>query len=365
MSRHRFASVAALAIVMAAFTVPAAGAADPDPSPAVVYQSGDDAVVATASGEELTRIPVLFHPTLDGNVVAGEGVGGGVGIAQTSAFIVVAHDATTGDPLWTVYDARFPIVLDGGNQVAFLPDPLGVRDPQVNSLWIAHADGNERLVVQFANGPGLPGYDPGFEGDNGFLAVSFDEDASTAVVTQGNEVDLFIYDLFAVDVATGEVTRLTDDRKSRSPAMAPGGDRVVFGRDVETCEEGYIKASDLVIIDADAGGERTLFEGACTSWIHNARWISDSEVIAFWWHDRQDGKRLKDLVLLNVDTGEISGLTLGAKPWWFTVDRETETIAYMSGSRLGVTLLDVRTREMTRGATDAWLPSMSGDHQWP
>jgi hypothetical protein len=99
--------------------------------------------------------------------------------------------------------------------------------------------------------------------------------------------------------------------------------------------------------------------------MHNARWISDSEVVVHWWRDRADGRRIKDLVLLDVDTGEITGLTRGAKPWWFTVDRETDTVAYMTGSRLGVTLLDVRNRELIRGATDAWLPSMSGDHQWP
>lgn len=365
MSFSRIILIAVFALASATTSLSSADAADPDPAPAVVYGSGDDTVVATATGEEMTRIPFLFHPTLDGNLVAGEGVGGGAGIAETSAYIVVAHDATTGEALWTVYDARFPVVLDDGNLVAFKPDPWGRRDPQVNSIWMADANGEERLVIQFANGPGLPGYDPGFEGDNGLLAFSFDEEASKVVVTQGNEVDLFIYDLFVVDVATGEVTRLTDDKKSRSPAMAPGGDRVAFSRDVETCEAGYIKASNLVIIDSDGSDERTLFEGSCASWIFNARWLSDTEVVASWWHDRADGKRLKDLVLLNVETGEITGLTLGAKPWWFTIDRETETLAYMTGSRLGVTLLDVRTREMTRGATDAWLPSMSGDHQWP
>ena len=220
-------------------SVPGVAAAGADATPAVVYQSGDDTVVADSAGEEIVRIPVLFHPTLDGNVVAGEGVGGGAGIAEadTSPYIVVAHDATTGDALWTVLDARFPIVLDDGDKVAFLPSADGARDPQVNSIWMADAQGDERLVVQFANGPGLPGYDPGFEGDNGLLAVSFDEAGETAAVTQGNEADLFIYDIFAVDVATGAVTRLTDDKQSRSPAMSPGGDRVVFGRDTGICGE--------------------------------------------------------------------------------------------------------------------------------
>ena len=195
MSRHRFASVAALAIVMAAFTVPAAGAADPDPSPAVVYQSGDDAVVATASGEELTRIPVLFHPTLDGNVVAGEGVGGGVGIAQTSAFIVVAHDATTGDPLWTVYDARFPIVLDGGNQVAFLPDPLTGLDVTAEHHPVAAGRHGRRPALPVVGEPGhLPGgHIHGEEvvdeqidlvalGDDGRAGVLIEGDCQEAVV---------------------------------------------------------------------------------------------------------------------------------------------------------------------------------------
>lgn len=366
MTWHRFRSIVALSTaVLLSLPLSSTAASDSVPEPAVAYQSGDDTVVATSAGEEITRIPVLFGPSLDGNIVAGDGVGGGAGIAPTSAWIVVAHDATTGDALWTVFDARFPTVLDDGNAVAFHPSPDGARDPQVNSLWMADAAGNERLVVQFANGPGLPGYDPGFEGDNAMLSVSFDEDASIAVVAQGNDVSLFIYDIFAVDVATGAVTRLTDGKKSRSPAVSPGGERVVFGWDVGPCEIDYIRASNLMIIDSDGSNERQLFAGTCESWIHNARWISDGEVVAFWSRDRADGRRLTDLVLLDVDTGTMIPLTRSNKPWFFTVDRDTESIAYMVGARLGFTFLDVRSRELTRGPTDGWLPAMTGDHQWP
>ena len=156
------------------------------------------------------------------------------------------------------------------------------RDRQANSVWLRESNGRIRKIVQFSNGEDLPGYDAGFEGDNIVLSTSFDLAGETLVLAEGNDVGLFWYDVFAVDVASGKVTRITRNRESRFPAIAPDGKRLVYQRDVAECDADYIRASNLVLSTTRGTGRRALTTGAsCDRWFANARWVSDHEVVAY------------------------------------------------------------------------------------
>lgn len=352
-----------LALLVAVGTLPAA-AFEPAPEPAVAYGSGDDTVVATATGSEIVRIPLLEEASLDGNVVAGIGPGGGAGTSLGNA--TNAYDATTGEFLWIATNTKAAIVLDEGARVALLPDNSGIRDPQNNSIWMREPDGSERLVVQFANGKGLPGYDPRMDGLNHMLSASFDDAGEVAVVSQGNDWILFIYDIFAVDVATGEVTRLTAGMKSRWPAVSPNGTRVAYQIDLGPCETDVMRASDLMLIGIDGRKKRLISSGSCDSFYNGSRWISNSEIVVAWLRIGANGQRRTDLVMINVDTGKETRLTRSGNAWFWTVDSDRGVVAYSAGAgATSFTMLDVHTGEKVEVTEDAGLPHMSGDHQWP
>lgn len=333
-----------------------------DAEGAVAYSVGDDTFVADADGAEVAHIGLLEKATLDGNVVAGIGPGGGAGIAL--GISTNAYDVTTGEQIWTALHTRAAIVLDEGRRAALLPDVWGQRDPQVNSIWMREEDGSERLVVQFANGETLPGYDPGFEGDNTLLSVSFDKAATVAVVTQGNDVSLFIYDIFAVDVATGEVTRLTEGKRSRAGSVSPDGTFVAYGLDKGSCGLDHIRAADLMLIGIDGSNDRLLASGSCEQWYQNPRWVSASEIVVYDVVPLASGAFDVDLVVIDVESGRITPLTDNGDTTYFTADADNNRVAYGGSDTTRFTLVDLNDGWQIE-VENAGQPRLAGDYQWP
>lgn len=329
---------------------------------AVAYSVGDDTVVADADGAEVANIGLLEKATLDGNVVAGIGPGGGAG--RTLGISTNAYDVATGEQIWTAVHTSAAIVLDEGRRAALLPDPWGQRDPQVNSIWMREEDGSERLMVQFANGATLPGYDPGFEGDNGMLSVSFDKAATVAVVTQGNDVSLFIYDIFAVDVATGEVTRLTEGKRSRAGSVSPDGTLVAYGLDNGPCGADHQRAADLMLIGVDGSGDRLLAAGSCDQYYLNPRWVSASEVVVYDVVPLASGEFDVDLVVIDVETGRFIPLTDNGEVTFFTVDADNNRVAYSGSDPARFTMVDLNDGWQIE-VENAGRPRLAGDYQWP
>ena len=222
---------------------------------------------------------------------------------------LVGVDPATGARKFAVANARLPVILNDGLRVMFAPDPLGNRDPQSNSVWIREAKGTVRRVVQFSNGPGLPGYDPKLDGEATVLGYSVDAAGKTMTIAEGNDLDLFIYDVFAVDVAKGGVTRVTSGRKSRHPAISPDGKSIAYDHEVGTCGKPYIRASELVLATGKHfGTKKTVIKGSCKAWLTQPAWVSPRTVVAYRF--ATSGKtRTSDLVAVDVLTKKMYTLT--------------------------------------------------------
>lgn len=341
---RRGASWLLLALTVLAVVVGApAGAAGDEP---VVGAYVDDRVeLRDAGGALVGSLPVGGRFALFGDLLTADTANG-----------IAGYDGLTGERRWRVRNARIPIATGGG--VFFAPDAGGVRDPQNNSIWLRRA-GRVRKAVQFANGPGLPGYDPGMEGENGMLSWSLDRRGRTLVVAQGNDVDLFIYDIFAVDVTSGEVTRLTSGLRSRWPAVSADGSTVAYQRDKRECGAPFIRAADLLVVSSDGGEAARLFRGSCRQWLHNPRWVSPTEVVAFR-STVAGGSVTTDLVLVDVTTGERRRLTRTGDIAFFSTNPRTGLVAYETGAAGGYTLLDLPTNPRTTVAQGD-LPHLNGD----
>ena len=252
----------------AAATVPA--------PPAVATSVGASLKIYAANGSLRATRSGLDTVALAPGLLAGTSLSG-----KDKPWTLVGVDPLTGARKFAVPNGRLPVIVGDGPRVLFGPDPLGKRDSQVNSVWIREGTGKVRRVVQFSNGPGLPGYDPGLDGEGTVLGFSVDRAGWTLAVAEGNDVDLFIYDVFAVDVATGGVVRVTSGRKSRRPAISADGSKLVFDREVGTCGKPYVRAADLVLAyNRHFRTKGTLVKGSCNAWLSNAAWVSGRTVIA-------------------------------------------------------------------------------------
>ena len=325
--------------------LPLAPAAGLEDAPAVASYLGDRVAVTSSAGDRLTTVRGLSSFSLDGGLLVG----------ATPRHQLVAFNARTGERRFTVPDGFQPTVLDRRGRVAFWA--TYARDRQVNSLWVREIDGRVRKVVQFANGEGLPGYDPGMGGDNTLLSTSFDQTGSKVALAQGNDVDLFVYDVFVVDVDTGKVRRITDDRRSRWPALQPHGRRVVYQRDVEPCDADHIRASRLYVESARGRNRRALTGGSCDRWFANARWVTPDAIVAYR-TSRVRGELVTDLVMIDVATGERRKLTRSSDVIQFSAGEGR--VAYSRAGVDGFTILDVVTgRTVVVGEGE--IAHMAGD----
>lgn len=172
-------------------------------------------------------------------------------------------------------------------------------------------------------------------------------------------MSLFIYDVYVVNVATGRVQRITNDRKSRWPSLSPDGRRVAYQREVAECGPDYVRAARLVVARVDGTRRRVLTTGSCDEWISNPRWINQHEVVAY--HQRRNTGRAfdVDLVAINTRTGEQRSLTSSHKVSYFSVDPGTERIAFerLDTSGFSVIGLNGGRKRFRTGA----FPHMAGE----
>ena len=109
-------------------------------------------------------------------------------------------------------------------------------------------------------------------------------------------------DLYVVEVESGDVRRLTTDRRASSPSFAPDGRRLAFvGVDGET--------ANVYTLDLETGAERRLTAYTGDVQITTARWSPDGASVAFAVFDL-DGRR--DLATVNVATGGVARLATDA-----------------------------------------------------
>ena len=343
------ALVAGLTVSMGAQTAAAAGA----PAVAVGTEAGTDVLDGTGA---LVRHfgPATFF-SLAGNRYA----------ASVSGERIAAFDITSGARRFTIRNAFGPIVLPGG-RLAFLPDRFGRRDPQVNSVWIRGAGGKVRRIVQFSNGGDLPGIKQGLPAVGIFLGLSFDAAARKLAIVEGNDVDLFFYDIWVVNVRSGAAFRATTGARSRFASLSPDGTRIAFLREEAFCggPGPGVRAGDLALKAAVKGARRTtLLDGSCALFYTEPHWVSDGTLAAVRLTQVAPGEYESDLVLVDAATGAVTVLSGAGDVFALSTSSSLGLAAVMRGSG-GVDLWDIASATSVH-VGDAFAPKTAGDGAWP
>jgi hypothetical protein len=312
--------------------------------------------VATITGDVLSTYGAFQFTSLDGTLFAGSR-------HTRRSEAVIAFDASTGERLFRVRDAFAPVVLAHGRKVGFMPDRFGHRDPYFSSVWIRNSTGRARQVVRFA-GPGRTVNPRDFEGEGIPLDQAWDAAGRTLAVTFGNDVDLFIYDVWVVDVRAGEATRVSRGHRSRFPSLSPNGDRLALVREVSVCGDSDLRrAGDLAVMNADGTDRVVLLEGSCDLYYTDPRWISEDELVAVRIEQVAFDVFENDLVRIDATTGDVTELVATGDISFLSVSAELQKIAYhRSTDTTGFRVYDLATATSTEFATGV-IPNLVGTHR--
>ena len=256
------------------------------------------------------------------------------------------------------------MVLAGGSRIGFMPDRFARRDPYFASVWIRNAAGRERAVVRFA-GPGATVRPTPLRGEGVPLDQAWDAGGRTLAVSYGNDVDLFIYDIWVVDVRTREATRVTRGKVSRFPSLSPSGDRLAFVREVEHCggpEPGY-RAGGLHTMRSTGQDDAVLLPGGCPLFYTDPRWVSEDELVAIRMTRTAPGQYATDLVRVAVPSGAITELTTHGDVGFFNVSPPLGMLVYERRTVFpGFVLVDLGTGATTE-FDEGFLPQLAGVHR--
>jgi hypothetical protein len=277
---------------------------------------------------------------------------------------VVARDATTGVQRFVIRNAFGPAALDA-KRVAFLPDRFGRRDPQNNSVWLRKKNGTVRRLVQFSNGGSLPGIHTGIDSAT-ILGFAFDTAGRTMVVVEGNDVDLFRYDVWVVDVPTRAAFRATLGRHSRFATIAPNGGRLVFLREEAQCggpPPGF-RAGDLVVMEThQAARKTTVLDGTCALFYTEPHWVSNTSLVAVRLTRTAPGVYSGDLVLVDASTHAVYVLAADGDVFGVSASPLLGSVAYMRISG-GAVVLDLATLTPVT-IPGGVAPKLAGDRALP
>jgi hypothetical protein len=277
---------------------------------------------------------------------------------------VRAADATTGQELFRISNAFAPIVLAGGSRVGFLPDRFARRDPYFATVWIRNAQGRERAVVRFA-GPKQTVSPTPFHGDGVPLDQAWDADGRTLAVTYGNDVDLFVYDVWVIDVQSREATRVSTGKVSRFPSLSPSGDRLALVREVDHCggpEPGF-RAGQIRTMSATGADEEVLLDGTCALYYTDPRWVAEDELVAARLTRVSPGVYEVDLVRVDATTAAVTEITSDGDAGFFNVSASLQQVVYERRSVFpGFVVYDLAA-ETTTVFMDGFLPQLAGVHR--
>jgi dipeptidyl aminopeptidase/acylaminoacyl peptidase len=316
--------------------------------PAVAFTTDSGVAIARPAGEVIVRIDDvnIFSYSLDSDLFAYYHR-----IPDEKSPILeemFGHNALTGARRFQIDNATSPILVDHGRKVFFLPDNDGQRDPQVNSVWLREEPGTIRKIVQFSNGPGLPGVsltDLGNEA--GMMEVVFDAQGATMAVTEGNDE---VYDVWVVQVQTGAARRVTTGRRSQHPSLTPDGRRLAVAREHTECPSG-MRASDIQTMGTDGANLQTLKRGTCAVFYTDPKWVSADRLLATRFTERPagSGDYRRDLVAIDVPSGQVSVVAELGDLVFFTCSPSRQEVAYVrERDESGFSLLNLQTGETTR-----------------
>ena len=186
------------------------------------------------------------------------------------------------------------------------------------------------------------------------------------VVVEGNDIDVFEYDVWVVNVVTRAAFRATTGRRSRFAAVSPSGDRIAFLRQEAQCggpPPGY-RAGDLVSMETHEGAPKTtLLDGTCALFYTEPRWISDSALAAVRLTRTTPGVYSSDLVLVDASTHAVTVLAADGDVFALSASPTLDTVAYMriSGNAVVLDLATLTPVTIPGGIA----PKVAGDRSFP
>lgn len=325
--------------------------------PAIAFYADTGSEVVSLTGDSLSSYGNFQFISLDGNVFAGsrhdrDGIGENI----------TAYDASTGDKVFRIDNAFAPVVVADGRKIGFWPDRWGKRDPHITSVWLRNGRGRERRIIQLTGPRATVRKDP-FEGDGVPLSFAFDESGRTMAVAFGNDLDLFKYDVYVVDVRTRQATRVTRGFVSRFPSLSPSGERLAVVREVDHCGgpgPGF-RAAKIRVMMKNGEEKETLLDGSCELFYTDPRWISETELVAARLTRQAPGEYASDLVRIDVETGAVSELVTGGDVTYFTVSPSLQRIAFHRRDvSTGFFVLDLTTGQVSEFA-EGFIPHLSGE----
>lgn len=331
-----------MSMSLVASALPASAAAGPPSLAFEGFANGHEVVAsATLKGHVLQRFAdVEPFMSIDDGVVA-------VTRHSTSdpfASNVIGYDAETGERVYKIKDARFPLAFGNGTGVVFLPDNNGSndpneRDPFVNSVWYRDlATGDERKLAQFTDGDLVP------------LQLAAAPDGSLVAFAEGDDTFLFSWDIWLATTDGSTLVQLTTDGQSLYPSFSPNGGTIAYAH----TEDGDGCTTGIRVIDVDGTDGRTLTTGTCDESLTRPVWLDDDTLVAWWWAEKQDGSgfRVKGLVEIDVATGDVTQTLVAGKVVDFGVSRSLGVVVFRvrSGQIGRYDLSDGSTSEV-RGGT--------------
>lgn len=299
--RRRIAWLATCGLVLIGLVVTSVGASAEDGLPHVAFEGSPDGEHTTVRVTDQAGNAV----TLNKNAEPFLSISGGR-VAFThnhkgSAYAsdVIVKDAMTGERLYTIADARWPLIFGDGTKVVFQPDRLGdldpeERDPYANSVWYRDLVSGEEHKLFQASDWDLWDHRPG--------AFAVTPTGDRVAFTVGEDSFLFEWNIWVVNTDGTGLQQLTSDDRSLSPSFSPDGQTIAYRRTVPSrpCRGG------IRLMDADGANVRVLTKDTCD--VHYTRpvWLDDLTIVSLTW-ERQPGGWYDPvgLVTISSQTGEV------------------------------------------------------------
>ena len=348
------------AVLSIQVVVGAPGTAGPAPGPpSLGYWTDTNVEIVDEAGTKLRTFRDFEHFSFNEGLLAGE-----VMEERPSNRHLVGYDLATRERIFKVDDAFQPIVAADAERVAFFP--TFKREEYVSSVWMRMETGRVRKLVQFKPGPGLPGVPHGFRLGGTPLEFALDADGETLAVAFGLET-VRTFDVWVVDVATKEATRLTRGQNSHSPSLSPEGTRLAVRVERnEGCEDpiyGEIFPTRLRTFTLGTEESVTLTDFDCDLVYDTPRWIDEQSLLAVRGvrdSSEEFGFDL-DIVRIDVTTGAITEVVTDGNPCCITVSPNQQKVAYQFSDKDGFSVFDLDTLTAQDHPQGHYVPHLAGE----